>query len=214
VQIGNYTASRQAVQEFTAQHNLNFDSFIDQVVEDALNLINDTLKMMFTEWENEPIYKVWEVVHERSFQAEQIIGIGAAAPAIIPLLSEFMQLPYYLHAYSPVANALGACLARPTMTMNLHIDTAQNFYAIDYKGIRENTSFKWDWQLSDAQEFAQAQFLNIIKEMGIEDYQDESEFISSEQFNIIRSWERSGKIMDIGIQITPGLIKEFKGVEI
>ena len=34
---------------------------------------------MFTEWENEPAYKVWEVIHRRKFRLDQLIGIGASA---------------------------------------------------------------------------------------------------------------------------------------
>jgi hypothetical protein len=35
-----------------------------------------------------------------------------------------------------------------------------------------------------------------------------------EQFNMIRGYNSSGKLFEIGIQVTPGFINEFKGVEI
>lgn len=46
----------------------------------------------------------------------------------------------------------------------------------------------------------------------MEDYADEAEVFLQEQFNVIRGWSTSGKIFDIGVQIAPGLIKEYQGV--
>jgi len=39
-------------------------------------------------------------------------------------------------------------------------------------------------------------------------------FFMEEQFNMIGGWDRTGKLFDVGIQVTPGFIAEFKGVKI
>ena len=53
----------------------------------------------------------------------------------------------------------------------------------------------------------------LAEERGIGPYAGEYEFFMEEQFNMIRGWSTTGKIFDVGIQIAPGVIEQFKGVK-
>lgn len=214
LRLGDYRKSMELLGEMAKSCGLQAQYIAEQVVEETVKKIESAVKMMFAEWENEPAYKVWEIVHGKSFTAAEVIGIGAAAPAIVPTVAETMQLKSYINEYSPVANALGACAARPTLTMNMHIDTSQRYYFIDVNGKQENQNFSWNYQLADAKKLAVEEFRMITKQMEIEKYADCYEFFREEQFNLIRDWDREGKIFDIGLQISPGLIDEYEGVGI
>ena len=48
---------------------------------------------------------------------------------------------------------------------------------------------------------------------GLADYSDDARIYLEEQFNMIRGMGLAGKLFDMGIQITPGFIEEFKGVD-
>lgn len=184
------------------------------VVAIVTNRLQDVITSMFNEWENEPAYKVWEVINKRKFTLEQIIGIGAASRAIIPQLAETMQVKHFIHQYADVANALGAAVARPTLVVNLHVDTQTKIYTLDPGGVRGTLENPRNFQLEDARKMAKKHLEEVGKERGMVGYTNESSFFMEEQFNMIGGWDRTGKLFDVGIQVTPGFIAEFKGVKI
>ena len=184
------------------------------VVAIVTNRLQDVITSMFKEWENEPAYKVWEVINKRKFTLEQIIGIGAASRAIIPELADAMQVKHFIHQYADVANALGAAVARPTLVVNLHVDTQTKIYTLDPGGVRGTLENPHNFQLKDAREMARKHLEQVGKERGMASYTNESSFFMEEQFNMIGGWDQTGKLFDVGIQVTPGFIEEFKGVKI
>jgi len=182
---------------------------VEKIVVDSLQNI---IEKMFKEWENEPAYRVWEVVHGRKFDVHEIIGIGAASAAIIPVLAKRMEVEYLIPEHAAVANALGACVARPTLALKLHVDTEKGYFVLDQDGISGNVKIGQAMQLQDARDMARQQLLELARGRGMEQYAGEAEFYLEEQFNVIRGWNTAGKIFDIGIQIAPGIIKEYPGV--
>lgn len=208
--IGSQNLSDETSRELAALAGIQMPDLLLKLEDLVIDKLTATINRMFKEWENEPAYRVWEVVHQRQFKVEQIIGIGAAAPAIIPILAERMQVKYFIHNYSAVANAIGAAIARPTLAMNLHIDTQSGSYATDLEGISGAVAKGKALQMQDAQKLAQDLLHRVAAEKDMAAYADEAEFFQEEQFNIIRGWDSPGKIFEIGIQITPGFIKEFK----
>ena len=184
-----------------------------RAVEDIVfNRIQEAIQEMFQAWENEPAYRVWEVVHARNFDVQEIIGIGAASAAIVPGLAQRMQVNFRIPAYAAVANALGACVARPTLALQVHIDTQNKFFAIDQGGLSGSIPAGRSFQMKDAKELAQHHLVEIATSRGMEQYAGEAEFYLEEQFNVIRGWDTVGKIFDVGVQISPGFIKEYQGV--
>ena len=178
----------------------------------VLERLQAAIEQMLQEWENEPAYRVWEVVHGRKFDVQEIIGIGAASPAIVPHLAQRMQVECTIPAYASVANALGACVARPTLSLKLHIDTQSGYYVLDQDGRKGSLPAGRNLQMQDARELALQNLAEIAKLRGMDEYSADAEFYLEEQFNVIRGWDTVGKIFDIGIQIAPGFIKEYQGV--
>ena len=211
--IGNPEFSAAALEQL-AGSGMSKDELSTTVVTIVINRLQDVITDMFKEWENEPAYKVWEVINKRKFTLEQIIGIGAASRAIIPQLAETMQVNHLIHQYADVANALGAAVARPTLVVNLHVDTQTKIYTLDPGGVRGTLDNPRNFQLENARQMAKKHLQEVGKERGMASYTDESSFFMEEQFNMIGGWDRTGKLFDVGIQVTPGFIEEFKGVKI
>jgi len=205
------TAKLSAILEGTG---LSLESLCNEVEKMVVDRLHSTIEKMFHEWENEPAYRVWEVVHGRKFDVHEIIGIGAASAAIIPILAKRMQVEYLIPEYAAVANALGACVARPTLALSLHVDTEKGYFVLDQEGISGRVKVGQSMQLQDAREMARQHLAELARARGMEQYADEAEFYLEEQFNVIRGWNTAGKIFDIGIQIAPGIIMEYKGVSI
>ena len=144
---------------------------------------------------------------------DRIIGIGAAAEAIIPKLASDMQIDHMLHEYSPVANALGSAVARPTLAVNMHADTQADLYSIEPGGIQGRLNKNKDLQLEDVKEITRQYLLDLAVARGLGSYAREAQFTMEEQFNVIRGWDRLGKLYEVGMQIKPGFIDEFEGVD-
>lgn len=210
--LGNAQASHTALSTIAARLNMPLDTLCRSIADRVVERLEQSIEDMFRLWEDEPAYKVWEVVHKREFHLHQVIGIGAAAPAIVPMLAERMKVPHFIHHLSPVANALGAALARPTLAVEVHVDTGRETYSGSPGGLSGKVD-KRNYQLKDARELAQACLKQVCADRGLADYADDAQIYSEEQFNVIRGWEQEGKLFDVGIQISPGFIREFKGVE-
>lgn len=208
--IGEQNQSLDSLQHLQATSGIDLPAWLSSVEDQVMAELLTALENIFTEWENEPAYRVWEVVHDRKFEVSRIIGIGAAAEAIVPVLAERMKVGYFIHAFAPVANAIGAAVARPTLAFNLHIDTQKGAYFTDYNGQSGTVTKGSAMQMADAQNLAREVMQQLVSQKGLAEYAGEAEFTREEQFNIIRGWESPGKIFELGMQIKPGFINAFK----
>lgn len=210
--IGEAQASRTKLEPVSRLVGQPLESLCRAVADRVIEALRKSIQEMFRQWENEPAYKVWEVVHSRKFRLDQVIGIGAAAPAIVPMLARELGVPHFLHRYSPVANALGAALARPTMAVQVHVDTQNRVYTVSPGGASGRTENR-NYQMEDARQLALSYLKQMGSERGLSAYADDAEVYMEEQFNVIRGWDRAGKLFDVGIEIKPGFVHGYKGVE-
>jgi N-methylhydantoinase A/oxoprolinase/acetone carboxylase beta subunit len=209
--IGDARASQTKLEAVAGCVGLSLEGLCRSVADLVIEALKDSVQQMFRQWEDEPAYKVWEVVNRKKFVLHQVIGIGAAAPAIVPMLAQELGVKHFLHRYSPVANALGAAVARPTLAVQVHVDTQNRVYTVSpggFSGVVENS----DYQMQDARQLAQRILGEIGRERGLSAYADETRVYLEEQFNVIRDWRLAGKIFDVGIQIAPGFVHGYEGV--
>ena len=210
--IGDMARAREKIVQEAARAGCEPAAFAAAVTAQALERLESLIWEMFREWENEPAYKVWEIVHRRSFRLDRIIGIGGAAELVVPLLAEKMRVPGTVHRLAPTANALGAAVARPTLAVALYADTQQQRLLIDREGIEERIVGPDAFQLDDAKEKALEYLARLAAARGMGAYMHDVRVHLAEQFNMIRGYSRVGKIFQVEAQISPGLIDEFKGV--
>ena len=209
--IGDVEASKAKLASLAGPRGQTVEELSRQVANHVVKVLRESIEYMFSLWEDEPAYRVWEVVNRQKFDLQRIIGIGAAAKAIVPMLAAELKVSYYLHRYSPVANALGAAVARPTLSVQVHVDTQNRAYSVSPGGFSGTLDSK-NYQMEDAIELAKRYLKEISLERGLSDYADEGQVYLEEQFNVIRGMNRVGKLFDVGIQIAPGFIREYKGV--
>jgi N-methylhydantoinase A/oxoprolinase/acetone carboxylase beta subunit len=134
--LGNADASREKLEAVAGRLGTSLEELCQKVADEVVERLEWNIEEMFGLWEDEPAYKVWEVVHRRKFELHRVIGIGAAAPAIVPMLAARMGVGHFLHRYSPVANALGAAVARPTLAVEVHVDTGRRTYTGSPGGLK------------------------------------------------------------------------------
>lgn len=209
--LGNLVQSRRALEKIAGPAGLTAEELARRTVEQVLGLLKAAIGEMFKAWEQEPAYRIWELINKRKVRAERVVGIGAAAGAFVPPLARLLACRDFIHHYSPVANALGAAISRPTLSLLLHADTQQKVYYGSEEGIRGRCGA--NLQLEDVKELARAELAKLAAKRGIGRYADRYEFFLEEQFNVIRGWSTLGKLFTVGIQIAPGVVDDFKGVQ-
>src|SRR5690554_6367636 len=103
-----------------------------------------------------------------------MIGIGAAADQIVPLLAERIGVPFTVHRVAPVANALGAAVARPALEGHLYADTQQKRFVKDQEGIEGNIKNPSNFQHAGAVELALQYLSRLAEEKGAGRYAKEA----------------------------------------
>lgn len=209
--MGDAAASRKSLGMVAARLGQTVEDLCRAVADHVMEVLEAHIRYMFTRWEDEPAYKVWEVVHRKKFVLQQIIGVGAAAPVIVPMLAGRLGIDCFLHRHSPVANALGAAVARPTLAVTVHVDTQNRLCTVSPGGLTRVFDQR-NCQLQDVRDLARLFLKEMCLERGLSDYADEAGFYLEEQFNVIRGSSLAGKVFDVGIQIAPGFVHGYEGV--
>lgn len=181
-----------------------------KVLDVASASIIRTIKEMVEEYDLEPVYKVEDVVKAKSFMPELIVGVGGAAPGIVPQVAKLLGLKHEIPQNAFIANAVGAAVAQATLTADLRADTAlgEGVLAQANKKIKIDKSFS----AKDARNILHEWLEAKAKELGL-DYTG-TEVVWQEEFPVIRDSWRSGSIINLSMQLKPGVLFPVKGDDV
>lgn len=174
------------------------------VLDKTVQRIAAEIDAMFSSWEQEPAYRIWELQQRKKIRPQNLVGIGAASPALLPLLGKEMGCSALTPEDADVANAIGAALAKTNLRLTFHFDTDRKFYSIEENGVQE--MLKDVVSLADAESFS---FTNLKEEgekIGIS-MQEEPELVYSELFNMVRGWRTEGRLIDVCVQFPTGILE-------
>lgn len=181
-----------------------------KIIASACASIQATINEMLTEWAKQPVYTVDDVIKGTEFVPEQLIGVGGGAPGLIKALGEAMPLPVDIPLGAMVANAVGAAVARPTLSAGLRADTTDGFYIIPESGRREKLPYRFNKQA--AEELLRQWLLQQTEEWLLPDR--ETELISYEHFNTVHGYYDTGDIYSLRMQLKPGILHKVQGREV
>jgi hypothetical protein len=177
---------------------------VDAVVDRIVFEVNE----MFQEWEQEPAYRIWEIMKRELLSARSVVGVGGGAPPLVPLVAARLGAVAIVPEYAPVANAIGAAVARPTLTLNLHIDTEKGEFSVAEEGLTGRVTDR-KMTPEDAEKLARRLLAERAARLGIGEYAGEAEVTYSEVFNMIRGWSTVGRLMDVRMEIPAGLLPSW-----
>ena len=181
-----------------------------KIVQAAVDTIRTTVTEMLDEWAKQPVYTVDDVIRGTEFVPEQLIGVGGGSLGLIKALGEDMELPVDIPKGAVVANAIGAAVARPTLSAGLRADTTDGFYIIPESGKRERLPRGFNEQKAE----------NILSDWLREQTADwqlpdqETELISCEHFRTVHSYYDTGDIYSLRMQLKPGILHKVQGKEV
>lgn len=181
-----------------------------KIIASACNTIQATIKEMLTEWAKQPVYTVDDVIKGTEFVPVQLIGVGGGAPGLIKALGEVMHLPVDIPLGAMVANAVGAAVARPTLSAVLRADTTDNYYIIPESGRRERLPHRFNKAV--AEELLTSWLREQTATWQLPD--QETELISYEHFNTVHGYYDTGDIYSLRMQLKPGILHKVVGKEV
>ena len=181
-----------------------------KIVASAVAEITATIEDMLVEWAKQPVYTVDDVIRGTEFEPAQLIGVGGGSLGLVKAVGEAMSLPVEIPQGAMVANAIGAALARPTLSAGLRADTTDGYYLIPESGRREKLPSGFGKQVAE-------KLLADWLRKQTEDWQlpsQEVELISYEHFRTIHSYYDTGDIINMRMQLKPGILHKIKGREV
>ncbi|MCX6676911.1 MAG: hydantoinase/oxoprolinase family protein [Methanothrix sp.] len=207
-QIGDAAKAEKAMQIVAQGLGCTTKEAAQTVVDAVVDKIVFEVNEMFREWEQEPAYRIWEIMKRELLSARSVVGVGGGAPPLVPLVAARLKAAAIVPQYAPVANAIGAAVARPTLTLNLHIDTEKGEFSVAEEGITGRVT---DQKMApeDAERLARRLLAERAERLGIGEYAGEAEVTYSEVFNMIRGWSTVGRLMDVRMEIPAGLLPSW-----
>ena len=209
VSFGDEGKAREAMMSLKGTND-TVEAIAEQIVLAAVTKIEDTIAEMILEWNLQPVYTVNDVIKGTEFVPEKLIGVGGAAPGLIPVLAMKMGLPVEIPVGAMVANAVGAAVSRPTLTATLCVDTTEGYYIIPEAGIREK--IQRGFSRSTAEEILAAWLFEQADKWKME--ARSAEVMTYEEFPTIHNYYTTGKIIYLKMQLKPGILHTVTGREV
>jgi N-methylhydantoinase A len=208
--IGDAALAEQAMQILGQTLSCSAREAAQKTVDAVVDKIVFEVGEMFREWESEPAYRIWEIMSQEKLSAQNVVGVGGGAPPLVPLVAKRLGAAAVVPEYAPVANAIGAAVARPTLTLNLHVDTEIGEYSVAEEGITGRVT---DRKMSSeqAEKLARKLLAERAERLGIGEYAGEAEVTYSEVFNMIRGWSTVGRLLDLRMEVLAGLLPSWGG---
>lgn len=207
--IGDHAKAQRAMADTADKLGLTPSEAAQKVIDAVVEKIVAEINEMFWEWEQEPAYRVWEIMKKETLSAQNVVGVGGGASPLVPLVAERLGAKAIVPEYAPVANAIGAAVARPTLTLNLRIDTERGEYAVAEEGMIGKVGDR-KMNLEQAEAMARKLIAERAERLGIGEYAKEAEVTYSEIFNMVRGWSTVGRLLDVRMEIPAGILPEWR----
>ena len=206
VSFGDTARSLVALEKFGGEPRLE----AQKIIASAVGIIRETIEEMLDEWAKQPVYTVDDVIRGTEFVPAQLIGVGGGAPGLIKALGEAIELPVEIPAGAMVANAIGAAVARPTLSAGLRADTTEGFYIIPESGRRERLPKRFTQKV--AEELLSSWLREQTADWQLPDA--ETELVSCEHFRTVHGYYDTGDIYNLRMQLRPGILYKVQGREV
>lgn len=170
--------------------------------------IKNKTDQLLKEINSKPVYTVKELLQGKKVVPKLVNMIGGPSQALAPFIEAAYNLPCYFPPNYGVANAIGAALAKPTMEITLHADTAQGTLTVPELGIYEKISTDYSLAEAKARAIELLEGSAILKGSSAETI--ESEITEESSFNMVQGFYTTGKNIRVKAQIKPGQLYRLR----
>ncbi|MHB1653095.1 MAG: hydantoinase/oxoprolinase family protein [Desulfitobacteriaceae bacterium] len=160
------------------------------------------IESMEKEWQEEPAYKIWGVLHPHEALNLHIWASGGGAHGLKSFLEDRLHTEVRLGKYPEVSNAIGAAMARPTFSCTLHLDTVLKRFQI------EETGEQGDWKGSKLPYQEVDAFLDLVASRIASEQGTNLSEAQKEPFDffpIVQGYRTVGQIVRGSLRVPPGV---------
>lgn len=200
---GDFSMAADAVRRLSLPGKSIEETAVEILEAAATTIQNAIAELMETEAAT-PVYRVEDIVRSRTFEPEKLVGVGGAAGGLIPIVAARLGLDWHVPRHAAVANAAGAALARPTFGISLRADTSVGEYTVPELGLRRKIT-EHGFSMKHARQLAELHLQEWARSAGLPEIGIET--LQEEQFNLVRGFSTTGKILTLRAQIKPGVIE-------
>ena len=173
-----------------------------EVLTAAAGTITGAVQSLIERHQSQPVYTVENMINATPFLPRIVISVGGAAAGLAPLVAERLGVSCQVPPEAPVANAFGAALACATTEITVRIDTEQGIVTVAELGLREKLQSS-HISLPEARAMTARYLADRANLAGIAFA--EAETIYEEEFNLVRGFRTTGKILTCRQQVKPGV---------
>lgn len=174
----------------------------EDIVAQAVNVITEGIATSVQRENKLPIYVVRDIVELKLFTPKELVAVGGTAVALAPFVSERLGLPVQIPQNAPVANAVGAAVARETLMITVHVDTAKRLLVVPELGIHQKQAAV---QTAAQTEALALEFLQkAAEDLGLTNAPS-GHIISVEDVPIIEGWQSMHHLITVKAQLEPGV---------
>lgn len=204
IALGERAKAEEAMERLGAALGLSAAVTARQVIDLVVESIAVEVEKMFLEWEQEPAYRIWELLQKKKARPSVVVGVGGGADGFIPQIAARLNCEPVIPPYAAVANAIGAAVAKPTLQISLRADTEGGFYQIREEGNREELERR-DFNEQKALLLAKEKLMEKAAAYSLTVTMDEIEVTYREVFNMVRGWDTTGRLYDFTVQTPRGI---------
>ncbi len=208
-ELGDLAKAWEAMQKTGQPIGLNPEETAREIMQIVTGQIIQAIEQMFLTWEQEPAYRIWQIIQQSKLRPQNIIGVGAAATGIIPGVADAMHCRSIIPEHAEIANALGAAVAQPTLRITLRADTERGTYTIMEDGEQGQVPKSAAFREEEAINLAKIKLLERAAALQVGDFAKNTEVVYSEVFNVIRGFGTAGRIFDVCVQTPRSMLDGF-----
>jgi len=186
---------------------VSVESLAAQVLDTACRAMLQAGERLTAHVNAKPVYTLHEFKGAYQVRPRTVLVLGGPAPYFAKHLERLGPTAVRVVPHWQVANAIGAALARTTCEVGLFADTEQGVATAPAENFFQPITAGYGL------EAARAQALDLLRVKALgrganPDYL-EMEVVESQQFNMVRGFNTSGKNIRVRVQVKPGLIHGY-----
>lgn len=210
-EIGDADKAREAMRKIGPEPGLTPEETAREILKSVSCKIVQEIEQMFVSWEQEPAYRIWQVLQQNKVRLQNIVGVGGAAAGIVSDVAAAMNCRAVIPEHAEVANALGAAVAQPTLRITLRADTERGIYTVVEDGEQGSVPKGQAFREEEAIALAKKKLFERAQALQFKDDVKKVEIVYSEVFNVIRGFGTAGRIFDICVQMPRNILSRFPG---
>jgi N-methylhydantoinase A/oxoprolinase/acetone carboxylase beta subunit len=207
---GDVDAARRGVTPLAEKMGASVEEAADRIFDHACKTIMRAAADMIADINSKPVYTVHELLDGYQVKPTEVLVLGGPAPYFAMRFAALTDFHVTVVPQWQVANAIGAALARTTCEITLFVDTERGIASIPEEAYYQ--PIKKDFDREKAIELAYEMLRQKALRFGAEPGDLDVELLEDVEFNMVRGFYTTGRIIRVRVQIKPGLIHQYRSI--